>query len=123
MDKAGEKVTPKNCYTNPSRSYISMYRALGCYLSIYQNKLKRDSDKLFHAKGKDRSASISFSKAAHALVSGAIERQKIVLAHCCEGHFHPDGIRKGSGTRVTAFTMDPPPIPSVLMRGEWKGKC
>jgi hypothetical protein len=46
MDKVSEKVTPKNCYANPSRPYISLFLALGCYLSIYQNKFKQDSDKL-----------------------------------------------------------------------------
>ena len=124
-DKKGEKVTPKNCYANPSRPLVSLFLALGCYLSIFQNKFKRDSDKIFRAQGKDGSASNSYAKAIQKLVRGKCaaegeKRQKIVRDHGCrDGHFHMHGVRKGSGTHVTTCTMDPPPIPSVLLRGEW----
>ena len=53
------------------------------------------------------------------LIKNNVERIKIVREHCRDGHFHPHGVRKGSGSHVTTCTMDPPPIPSVLMRGEW----
>ena len=124
-DKKGEKVTPKNCYANPKRPYISMFLALGCYLCIFQNKFKRDSDKLFHAQGKEGSASNSYAKVLNNMINGKRnnderkKHHKIVREHCRDGHFHPHGVRKGSGTHVTTCTMDPPPIPSVLMRGEW----
>lgn len=118
-DKKGENVTPKNCYANPSKPYISMFLALGCYLSIFQNKFKRNSDKLFQAKGKDGSASNTYSKALKRIINALEERLSTVREHCREGHFHPHGFRKGAGTHVTTCTMDPPPIPSVLMRGEW----
>ncbi len=36
-----------------------------------------------------------------------------------EGHFHAYGYRKGAATHATAATMEPPPIPSVMLRGSW----
>ncbi len=36
-----------------------------------------------------------------------------------DGHFNPLGIRKGSGTYYVATIVEPPPIPSVTLRGEW----
>ena len=119
-DKKGEKVTPKNCYSNPARPFISLFLALGCYLCINQNKFKRNSDKLFQASGKDGSASNSFSKALKKLVEKVHSGWETIRNYSVrDGHFHPHGVRKGSGTHVTTCTMDPPPIPSVLMRGEW----
>lgn len=125
-DKTGAKVSPKHCYSNPRRPFISMNLALGCYLSIFQNKFDRTSDKLFHAQGSDGSASNSYCKAIKKLIFGKqLERDekerraKRVRESCRDGHFHPHGVRKGAGTHVTTSTMDPPPIPSVLMRGEW----
>jgi len=44
MDKKGEKVTPKNCYANPARPDICIFLALGCYISVNQNKFNRKSD-------------------------------------------------------------------------------
>lgn len=46
-------------------------------------------------------------------------RQATILENCRKGHFHPHGTRKGSAMHVTTNTMDPPPMPSVLLRGEW----
>lgn len=34
-------------------------------------------------------------------------------------NFHPHGNRKGAATHVTTNTMEPPPMPSILLRGEW----
>ena len=124
-DKKGEKVTPKNIYSNPAKPFVSFNLALGCYLCLNQNKFKRDSDKIFLASGGEKSASNTFSKALNKLIKGKRDdeerriRQGIVREHCRDGHFHPHGVRKGAGTHVTTCTMDPPPIPSVLMRGEW----
>ncbi|KAL3765640.1 hypothetical protein ACHAW5_000323 [Stephanodiscus triporus] len=118
MDKKGERVTPKNCYGNPVRPNICILLALGCYMSINQNLFGRKSDKIFQGEGKGGSASSTFCKALLKLIRDE-ERAKIVLQHCRQGHFHPHGFRKGAGTHVTTSTMDPPPIPSVLMRGEW----
>ena len=137
-DQTGENVSPKHCYANPNRPFINLFLALGCYLSIFQNKFKRESDKLFHANGKDGSASNSFAKGLMKLCECA-KKVAAIREHCREGHFHPHGVRKGAGaslihllvyfciiispllaaTHVTTSTMEPPPIPSVLMRGEW----
>ncbi len=116
----------KKCYANPKRLFVCIFLAIRCYLSIFQNRFKRASDKLFHATGKDGSASNSFSKALKNLINSGKkrerqqneERERIVREHCQDGHFHPHGIRKGTGTHVTTCTMDPPPIPLVLVRGE-----
>ena len=118
MDKKREKVTPKNCYANPARPDICIFLALGCYISVIQNKFSRKSDKIFQGEGKDGSASNTYSKALMKLIKDEA-RQNIIFQHCREGHFHPHGFRKGAGTHVTTCTMEPPPIPSVLMRGEW----
>ena len=128
MDKKGEKVSPKNCYANPTKPETCIALALGVYLCVNQSKFNRVSDKLFQGDGtKKGSASCLFSKALKKLINSGKtkdaeqneERQKIVNEHCRSGHFHPHGFRKGAATHVTTCTMEPPPIPSVLMRGEW----
>ena len=43
----------------------------------------------------------------------------VVHSYVRKGHFHPHGTRKGAATHVATGTMDPPPIPSILRRGEW----
>ena len=48
------------------------------------------------------------------------EGWEVVMSYSVrKSRFHPHGVRKGSGTHATTCSMDPPPIPSVLMRGEW----
>jgi hypothetical protein len=119
-DQTGEKTTPKNVYSHPGKPFISWNLAMGCYLCINQNKFKRASDKIFIAEGKDGTASNTFSKNLKNLIFGVEAKERAVRDHNCrDGHFHPHGLRKGAGTHVTTCTMEPPPIPSVLMRGEW----
>ena len=48
-----------------------------------------------------------------------MERQEVIAQYIRDGHFHPHGTRKGAATHVTTATMEPPPMPSILMRGEW----
>jgi len=128
MDKKGEKVSPKNCYANPTKPETCIALALGVYLCVNQSRFNRVSDKLFQGDGtKKGSASGAFSKALKKLINSGRnkdaaqneERERIVNEHCRIGHFHPHGFRKGAATHVTTCTMEPPPIPSVLMRGEW----
>ena len=69
---------------------------------------------------KEKSASSSYSKALKKMINdikGAALKLRDYSIR--DGHFNPHGVRKGGGTFVTTATMEPPPIPSVLLRGEW----
>ena len=46
-------------------------------------------------------------------------RRAVIKSHVRLGHFHPHGTRKGAATHVSTNTMEPPPLPSILLRGEW----
>ncbi len=54
-DQTGQRVSPKNCYTNPNRPELSLFLAMGCYLCINQNRYEEggNSDKIFIKAGKD----------------------------------------------------------------------
>ena len=80
---------------------------------------ERLSDKIFRKNGKDRSASGTYCKALSKMVLSCKAWYDYVMQYCREGHFHPHGTRKGAATHVTTSTMDPPPLPSILRRGEW----
>lgn len=117
-DQKGENVSKKHCYDNPLKPKISLFLALGVYLCLHQSKFKKKdgSDKLFRAEGKDGSSSNTYCKSLRAMLA---KKWEVVYSHVRRGHFNPHGTRKGSATHVTTCTMDPPPIPSVMMRGEW----
>ena len=118
-DQTGKKVSPKNCFSNPRKPEISFFLAMGCYLCINQGRYgSRRSDKIFIKAGQDGSASDSYQKGLKKLLSDPKKRQKI-MDSIREGHFHAYGYRKGGATHVTTATMDPPPVPSVMLRGEW----
>ena len=117
-DQTGKKVSPKNCYGNPMRPEISFFLAMGCYLCINQDRYDRGSDKIFLKAGQDGSASDTYQKGLKELLSDPKKREKIMDSIRAD-HFHAYGYRKGAATHVTTGTMDPPPIPSVMIRGEW----
>ena len=118
-DQTGENTSPKNCYANPFDAKTSLFLALGCMLCINDEKYNRQSDHIFTKNGKDASAGDTYCKALKKLINSNPEYKAAVLEFCREGHFHPHGTRKGSATHVTTATMEPAPIPSVLLRGEW----
>jgi len=118
-DQAGENVSPKTCYANPGNPTVCINLALACYLCVNRDIFNHKSDKVFRKKGKDRSASATYCIGLKKLVSSCAEYAAYVLQYCRLGHFHPHGTRKGAATFVTTNTMDPPPIPSILRRGEW----
>lgn len=118
-DQKGETTSPKNCYANPFNPAVCMFLALGCYLCIDRDKFDRTSDDIFTKNGKDRSASDTYHKQLKSLIGLLPERARIILEFCREGHFHAHGTRKGAAMKVTTGTMEPPPMPSVLLRGEW----
>jgi len=120
-DRKGEKTTEKHCYANPLKPAICLFLAFGCYLCIFQQKFDRDCNKVFRAMSeKEKSASSSYSKALKKMIDGIKgAAQKLREYSIRDGHFNPHGMRKGSGISVTTGSMEPPPIPSVLLRGEW----
>ena len=118
-DKAGENVTPKNCYANPKDGTVCMFLALGCYLALNQEKFKRVSDKIFPLNGKKGSASDKYCKSLKATVMSSDERKMKACMFVRLTNFHPQGNRKGAATHMTTNTMEPPPMPSILLRGEW----
>ena len=74
-DKAGEFTHEKNCYANPKDATVCMFFALGCYLSLNQEKFKRGSDKIFRLNGKKGSASDKYCKSLRATVMTSEERK------------------------------------------------
>ena len=123
-DRTGEKTSEKHCYANPKNQFVCLFLAMGCYLSIFQQKFekkdKNSGEKLFRSQGADRSASSSFSKALHKLVKSIKNYVSLLGSHSVrKDHFGPHGVRKGAATDVTTGSMEPPPIPSILQRGEW----
>jgi len=118
-DKAGDNVTPKNCYANPKDGKVCIFLALGCYLALNQEKFKRASDKIFRLNGKKGSASDKYCKSLRATVMDSEARKTIACLFVRLSNFHPHGNRKGASSHVTTNTMEPPPMPSILLRGEW----
>jgi len=118
-DQKGELTSAKNCYANPFNPAICMFLALGCYLCMMVQMFDSATDKIFRKSGKDRSAADTYCKTLRKLIEGVSSRVEKVLEFCREGHFHPHGTRKGAAMMVTTGTMEPPSMPSVLLRGEW----
>lgn len=119
-DRTGEKTSEKHCYANPKNQFVCLFLAMGCYICIFQQRFKNSGEKLFRAQGKDRSASSSFSKALHKLCKSIKDYVSILGSHSVrKDHFGPHGVRKGGATYATTGSMEPPPIPSILQRGEW----
>ena len=71
-----------------------MFLALGCYISINQNKFSQKSDKIFQGEGKDGWASNTYSKILLKRIKDE-ERQNIVFQHCRKGHFIHMALEKG----------------------------
>ena len=57
----------------------------------------------------------TYCKALKVIVNATAERIRLVKHYCREGHFHA----YGDPSHATTATTEPPPIPSVLLRGEW----
>ena len=79
-DRKGEKTTPKTCYANPARPFISMFLALGIYLSVYQTKFSKDDDKIFQRQGTDGTASKSYAKALKKIIDMVSSLWNVMIA-------------------------------------------
>lgn len=119
QDQTGVNTSPKNCYANPFEPAVCIMLAMDCYLCVNDAMFDRESDSIFRKSGKDRSASDTYCKALNELISSSAVRKEVILQYIRDGHFHAHGTRKGAATFVTTATMEPPPMPSILMRGEW----
>ena len=114
-DNEGEKVTPKNLYTDPLDPKICPFLSLGVYCCLFNNELGR-RESLFLRQGKAGSASSKY----------CLELRKVLLKHQGEvskylrnGHDTNHGIRKGGPTHALTCITAPPSLVSVAQRGEW----
>jgi hypothetical protein len=118
MDKTGEFVQEKNCYSNPlkGQEHFCLFTALGCYLSVNQERLSC-TEKIFINPGAElRTASQSFGRQ----ISEMTKRHADVVRNFCRlSHFNIHGLRKGSGTHAASATTCPPLFTSIAARGEW----
>ena len=116
MDKTGEFVQEKNCYSNPHEPLYCVFTALGCYLSINAEALE-NNEKLFVSPGsKYRTAAQNFARHVHEMGTRHAETIKNYVRL---SHFNIHGVRKGSGTHAASATTCPPLFTSIACRGEW----
>ena len=116
MDKTGEFVQEKNCYSNPLRGqeHFCLFTALGCYLSINQEHLSC-TEKIFIKPGAELwTASQSFGNQIYEI---AKRFEHVVRNFCCLSHFNIHSLRKGSGTHAASATTCPPLSMSIAARG------
>jgi hypothetical protein len=113
MDKTGEFVQENNCYSNPYNPFISVFTALGCYLSIYSKTLEK-TEKLFHVPGRnDKTAAQTFARQIAAIGDRHADAIKV---HLRLSHFNIHGLRKGSGAHAASATTCPPLFTSIACR-------
>ena len=116
MDKKGEFVQEKYCYSNPHEPLYCVFTALGCYLSINAEALE-NNEKLFVFPGsKYRTAAQNFARHVHEMGTRHAETIKnyVRLSHSI---IH--GVQKGSGTHAASATTCPPLFPSIACHWEW----
>jgi hypothetical protein len=116
MDQGGKNMCPKNLFANPHDSTISFHFALGVWLSLNNDKLL-SSEKFFSSGNAEQGrASQNYNKA---LVKLLKKRREEVAEFVRVDHCNSHGNRKGGAIHVTTCTTAPPPMPSVLIRGDW----
>ena len=116
MDKTGEFVQEKNCYSNPQKPLYCIFTALGCYLSINAESLE-NNERLFVAPGsKYRTAAQTFARHVHEM---GIRHADTIKNYVRLSHFNIHGVCKGSGTHAASATTCPPLFTSIACRGEW----
>jgi hypothetical protein len=116
MDQGGKNVCPKNVFANPHDPAISFHYALGVWLSLIKDKLEV-SEKFFSSGNAEQGqASQNYNKA---LVKLLKKRNDEVAEFVRVDHCNSHGNRKGGAIHVTTSTTHPPPMPSILIRGDW----
>lgn len=115
-DGTGERVKPKNCYANPYSPEISSVLALGMWFLLYPDQYS-NGDKLFIKTG---SAKKSATKRYSEQLTKMMNKYKNQIAQwSVPARIKAHSARKGAATYLTSSTLNPPPMSSVAMRGEW----
>ena len=114
-DKSGEKVSPKNLYSNPYDPKVCCFTSMGCWFAISKDSFNRN-DKIFLGTAQGGAA-------AHRYCTQLSEMLQAYMAKVNEfvrpGHASVHGIRKGSAVHSTSGTTFPPSMVAVARRGEW----
>ena len=115
-DKAGEKLSEKNLYSNPLEWTMCSWLAFGIYCSLMSDNLC-ESERLFLKKGtKEGTASWKYHEQILGLVKG---NEATIMTHMKVERLNPYGLRKGAATHAVSGTTAAPSIPSIARRGEW----
>lgn len=115
-DKAGEKLSEKNIYSNPLDWQMCTWLAFGIYCSLFSGNLTI-SERLFLKRGtKEGTASSKYHEQILGLVKG---NEATIMTHMKVERLNPYGLRKGAATHAVSGTTAAPSIPSIARRGEW----
>ena len=115
-DKAGEKLSEKNVYSNPLDWRMCTWLAFGVYCSLFSGNLTT-SERLFLKRGtKEGTASCKYHEQILGLVKG---NEAAIMTHMKVERLNPYGLRKGAATHAVSGTTAAPSIPSIARRGEW----
>ncbi len=116
-DQKGEKVNPKNCFSNPFNYLICVTTVLGVYFAIFDEHFANGRKEIFQSENTDKNT------AAHNYCENLVKLFKHMGEELWKwvrpGHANGHGIRKGSSIHVTSASTCPPPVASVARRGEW----
>ena len=116
MDSTGERLHPKNCYSNPYCPQISTFLALGIWIMLYPEQYD-STDSLFLKE--DTIIGTATKRFAARLRTLVAAHRFEVASWAVPDRIKAHSGRKGTATFLTAATLNPPPLPSIAHRGEW----
>lgn len=117
-DQTGDKISPKNCYSNPFNFHLCVTTALGSYLSIHDEDFSKGRQTIFRSENASDENSASHGY-CESLVKLLKKMGDSIQTWVRPGHANGHGIRKGASIAVTSASTCPPPPSSVARRGEW----
>jgi len=110
-DQAGEKVHYKHCYDNPFDAVVSLFLALGVWLSLESSRFEVTELLLFQDDNNEaNAASQCYCTWLCELFAKYTDTLKQFI---CVDHANTHGIRKGSATKASSGTTCPPPVSSI----------
>jgi hypothetical protein len=117
MDQGGKNMCPKNIFASPHNPPISFHFALAVWLSLHADKFEK-TEKFFASgyAGAGQSSQNYNKGLTKMLLKFDGEVREFVRINHCNSH---DGHRKGGVIHVMTSSTAPPPMPSVLIRGDW----
>jgi len=115
-DQTGEKVHEKHIYANPFDALVSVYLALGVWLSLESSRFE-ETELLF--QGDENGANAASQRYCSQLCELFKKYANVLMQFIRVDHANTHGIRKGSGTKASSGTTCPPPVSSIAARGEW----